>query len=140
MRKLGNIEKVAGHAAYERARAVFVIKLEGQLLHMRKQVAPHIRLYQHAHPVPDYRDNIAQRGLDNDAQYQRRHHREKHREQLFRQKLVHRVARHEREDQIYRRDEHRAQHIYGEQPPVLRDISDEYFQWFFSVIHHSEAK
>ena len=63
MGKLGDLEQIAREPAHERARAIFIVKSEGQLLHVRVKILAHARLDVHAHAVSEHRYDVVQRSL-----------------------------------------------------------------------------
>ena len=133
--QLRDVEQLARDAAHQHARAVLVVEAEGQLLHMFKEVAAHLRLDQHAHAVPEHGDDVIQQRLHQIAQRHDAHDEEEHAEHLLRQVLPHGAARHIGEDEVDHRDEQRADHVDDEELFLARDVADEDLQGLFVVVH-----
>ena len=116
VRELRNFKQIVRHARHQPARAVAVVKREGQALQLRKNIAPHIRLHINAHHVPKIRDDP----LHSTAQKIRRAHRDDDQEKravhLLGQIGFQHGTRHDGEHQIHQRHHQRAQHIQQKQP------------------------
>ena len=133
--QLRDIEQLARDAAHQHARAVLVVEAEGELLHMFKEVAPHLGLDQHAHAVAEDGDDVVQQRLGQIGQRHHAHHQEKHGVELLRQVAAHRAARHIGENQIDHRHQQRTDHVDREQLFLPRDVADEDLQRLVVVVH-----
>ena len=60
VRKLANLEKVAGHTGHNLSRLVVIVEGEGELLQVRKEVAAHRRLHLNTYKVTVILDEVAQ--------------------------------------------------------------------------------
>ena len=114
--------------AHEDARAVAVIEGEAQLLHVGEDVAPHVKLRQHAHAVAVDGDDVEEDGFEDIGRRHQQHHREEGAVEVCRQQAVEAHARDVGEDQVDQRHRHRAAHIQKEQPLVPRDVLREDLQ------------
>ena len=56
--KLRQLKQIRSQAAHQLARAVFIVKIVTQLLHMPKQICPDIRLYPDAEGVAKITNNV----------------------------------------------------------------------------------
>ena len=98
--KLRDLEEVARQPAHELARAVVVKKAHVQLLHMNEEVAADVRLHADAEGVAPVGDDIVQKRAHKEGRHHHGHHGEKRAVLLIGQKIVHRLARHEREGKV----------------------------------------
>jgi len=127
--KLGDVEKVVGDAAYQRAGAVLVEEGEGQLLDVFKHVPPHVSLHIYAHFVPNHRDDIVQHRSQYIRQHHNGHNSKERAVHALGQILFHGQPGNVREGQVDGRGCYRAGHVDGEQLPVRPEVGKEYRQF-----------
>ena len=134
--KLGNLEQIAGEPAHECAGAVFVVKSEGQRLHVTVQILAHARLDIDAHAVAEDGDDIVQHRLEHIRRRKDSHDDEKRLVHALRQVGLHTAFRHIRKRKVDRRDQHRAYRIDDKQLFLAHYVCDEYFKRFFILKIH----
>ena len=86
--QLRQLEQVGGQAAHQLSRAVAVIEIEAQRLHMMEQVAADIRLHPDAEGVAPVGDDVVQSCPQHKGQRHHRHGDKEHPVVLLRQPVV----------------------------------------------------
>ena len=123
--QLRQLEQVRGQAAHQLAGAVFIVKVEAQVLHMGKQVPADIGLHQDAEGVaPVAHDEVKPRPEDKGRHHQG-HDREENGELLLRQPVVHGGAGDQGKGQVDDGNEEGAGDIQQEQAPVGAEVGQE---------------
>ena len=123
--QLRQLEQVGGQAAHQLSRAVAVIEIEAQRLHMMEQVAADIRLHTNAEGVAPVGDDVVQSCPQHKGQRHHRHDDKEHPVVLLRQPVVQRRAGDQRKGQIHHGNQNGAADIQRKQLPVGLEVAQE---------------
>lgn len=124
VRQLGDIKKVAGQAAHQLPRAVLVIKIIPQLLHMPEQVPPDIGFHPHAEAVPPVGDDIGEHRAQHIHHRYQRHHRPEGFPVVVRDQRVKAPAGHKGERQVDDCDHQGGEDIQQKEPQMRLEIGE----------------
>ena len=128
------VKQVGGQTAHQVAGAVFVVKVEAQLLQMLEQIRPDVSLHMDAEGVTVIGHDELQKAPQHIGPRHDAHNQEKGLIAAFRQQVIQRRPGHQGECQVHAGNQHRAADVQEKELFVVFEVVEKNRQGAFSLI------